>query len=40
MEEEMLKEPPVVKKISGVLNNIVDHLVMGMGKAYERKHPG
>ena len=40
MEEEMLKEPPVVKKISGVLNNIVDHLVMGMGKAYERNHPG
>ena len=40
MEEEMLKEPPVVKKYAGLMQNIMSHLIGGMVEAYERKHPG
>jgi len=40
MEEEMMKEPGIVKKYAGLMQNIMYHLVGGMVGAYERKHPG
>ena len=40
MEEEMLKEPGIVKKYAGLMQNIMYHLVGGMVGTYERKHHG